>query len=154
MNCVLITWKPEKGRFSEKDFDQLKKTLRANNGSVEDTWPIRAKDMEAGIPLALFRQGRKTGLIGFGTVLDGQPTEDLGATRRYKVVFRNLRDSIDRPFFDKKLLIKAGIPNSILNTESSGNGKLPDSVVKILDALCQEHYSVTLNEACSRYCMR
>jgi hypothetical protein len=152
MKTYLITWKPEAGLFTEDEFNALKKTLRQNR-FVDDDWRMRAAGVKKGERVVLFRQGKQTGLCGFGTILD-DCVKQKKATRRYTVRLTNMRDSIDAPFLEKKELTGAGIKKQSLEMQSSSNGAISKEEVAVIERLCQERLGHSLDELCTQYCVR
>lgn len=148
----LLTWKQEAESFLKEDFNNLKKNLRAE-GYVDSNWRMRAVNATAGDYIIIFRQGAKSGLLGFGHILNGEAS-DKGDGRRYLIRITNLRDAIDAPFIDKKTLLLAGIKKTTLETQSSGNGFMSNDEFINFEKLCLHKLNKKLSDLCNEYCIK
>ena len=153
MNYFLLTWKPEFGSYTAEQFNELKKVLRSD-GSVKTPWSMRASEVNIGDGVILFRQGKVTGLYGFGKVTGSEEIIAKDGSRKFEVTFYNLRDSIDQPFFSKKELIDVGIKAALLNSQASGHGALPQIQLNILEEFLAIRKKPRLLDLCGHYCLR
>ena len=153
MNYFLLTWKPEFGFYTTDQFNELKVILRSD-GSVKTLWSMRASEVNIGDGVILFRQGKVTGLYGFGKVTGSEEIITKDGSRKFEVTFYNLRDSIDQPFFSKKELIDVGIKAALLNSQASGHGPLPQSQLNILEEFLALRKKPRLLDLCGHYCLR
>jgi hypothetical protein len=153
MNYFLLTWKPEFGSYTAEQFNELKIILRSD-GSVKIPWSMRASDVNIDDGVILFRQGKVTGLYGFGKVTGSEEIITKDGSRKFEVTFYNLRDSIDQPFFSKKELIDGGIKAALLNSQASGHGALPQSQVDVLEEFLALRKKPGLLDLCGYYCSR
>jgi hypothetical protein len=153
MKFFLITWKPEFGTYTELQFNELKKTLR-KSGSVKTPWSMRASEVNVDDAVILFRQGKVTGLYGFGKVTGSEEIIAKDGSRKFEVTFYNLRDAIDQPFFSKKELIDAGIKKTLLNAQASAHGALPQSQIDIFEEILALKKKPSLLAVCESYCIQ
>lgn len=151
-NLYILTWKPEFGSYSAEQFNELKKILR-KDGSVKTPWSVRANNVVENDFVVLFRQGKITGLYGFGHVLNSTETIEKDGSKKIEVVFFNLRDSIDQPFFSKQDLIRQGFSESLLNAQSSAQGSVPTNQAQSLNQILMNKYGYGLEKACFDYCI-
>ena len=151
-NLYILTWKPEFGSYSAEQFNELKKILR-KEGSVKTPWSVRANHVKENDFVVLFRQGKVTGLYGFGHVLNSTETIEKDGSKKIEVVFFNLRDSIDQPFFSKQDLIRQGFNESLLNAQSSAQGSVPTEQTQTLNQILMNKFGYGLEKACLDYCI-
>ena len=149
MSCYILTWKPEAGTYSIKDFNKLKVDLRLN-GSVDSNWRMRTTEAQKGDQAIFFRQGEETGVVGFGEIVGDGFLDDQGS-RRYPVRIFNLRDSFETPYILKDELVKVGIKESALNTQASGNSPLSNTDIASIDSMCRDKFSKSLSDMCLGY---
>ena len=149
MNYYVITWKPERGTYSEKEFDSLKVELR-RQGFADTNWSVRTTAASKGDCVLIFRQGKETGLMGFGEVM-GPATLDEKGIRRCKTRIHNLRDSNESPYLTKQNLTDAGIPVNVLNVQASGSHALTLDETRLMDALCLSVLGHHLFDLCMSY---
>ena len=148
MNYYLITWKPENSDYSVIDYELMRMDFKTKD-YVDTKWRLRSKDAKEGDGLILFRQGKITGVFGFGYILDSKPIETLENSFYYKVQFTNLRDNSVSPFISKNELVSAGIPKSLLNSESSGYGSIRTESIDVLNKLCIKNINFELFQLCN-----
>jgi len=153
MNYYLLTWKPENEDYSCEEYEKMRKDFKVNNFS-DTKWRLRSRSVVKGDGLILFRQGKSTGVFGFGHILDGDPVETTENSYYYKIQFNNLRDSSVQPFLTKKTMLDYKIPESLLNSESSGYGKLGEEIVAIFNKLCEEKIKSSLDLLCKQRCTK
>jgi hypothetical protein len=149
MKCYIVTWKPEVGAYSKKDFDTLKVDLR-EQGFVDSNWRMRSTSAEKGDCVLIFRQGKETGLMGFGEIMSTVSPDEEGV-RRCKVRIHNLRDSSELPYLTKQALTDAGIPISVFNVQASGSRALSITETELTDSLCRSSLGHPLDELCRCY---
>ena len=153
MKLFLITWKPEFGSYTKEQFNELKKSLR-RDGYVKTPWTMRASEVNIGDQIILFRQGEVTGLYGFGHVTGSDEIIEKDDSRKFEVTLCNLRDSIDQPFFSKKDLVAGGIKNTLLNSQSSAQGSVPEDQVEVFQQIFSAKYGFELEKLCAEYCIK
>jgi len=152
MKLFLITWKPESGSYTLEQFNKLKKTLR-HDGYVKTPWTMRASEVNVCDQVILFRQGKTTGLYGFGHVTGSDEIIEKDNSRKFEVTLCNLRDSIDQPFFSKKDLVTGGIKDAVLNSQSSAQGPVPIEQAHALNQILVNKYGYGLDKVCFEYCI-
>ena len=152
MKLFLLTWKPEFGSYTKKQFNELKKSLRYD-GFVKTPWAMRASEVNLGDHVILFRQGEVTGLYGFGHVTGSDEIIEKDISRKFEVTLCNLRDSIDQPFFSKKDLVIGGIKDAVLNAQSSAQGPLHIEQAHTLNQILVNKYGYGLDKVCFEYCL-
>ena len=153
MNYYLATWKPENGDYTTEDYEIMRKEFREKN-TVHTSWRIRSKVKKEYSKVILLRQGKVTGIFGFGFITNVLRSEELHYKNHYEIQFNNLRDSSGAPLISKNDLIAEGVPESLLNSESSGNGVVEENVINLIDNLCIKLLAHTLSDLCTQKCLK
>ena len=150
INTLILTWKPEINKeFKEPEFNALVSTSR-NIGYVDARWRFLSKNFNPKDMVLVIRQGKETGLFGFGHILLIESSKDSTLTTHYSTVrLMNLRSTHEHPFVSKEILIKIGIRKSILETQASGLVTLSDEEIASLQTHMMSIYKKSLEEMCS-----
>jgi hypothetical protein len=149
INTLILTWKPEINKeFKEPEFNALVSTSR-NIGYVDARWRFLSKNFNPKDMVLVIRQGKETGLFGFGHILLNQSSKDSTLTTHYSTVrLMNLRSTHEHPFVSKEILIKIGIRKSILETQASGFVTLSNEEVASLQTHMISIYKKSLEKMC------
>jgi hypothetical protein len=98
----------------------------------------------------IFRQGKETGLMGFGEILSPVSPDEKGV-RRCMIRVHNLRDSSELPYLTKQALTDVGIPVGVFNAQASGSRALSIAETELTDSLCRSSLGHPLDELCRSY---
>ena len=144
---LILTWKPEINKeFKEPEFNALVSTSR-KIGYVDAKWRFLSKNFHPKDIVLIIRQGKETGLFGFGHVLLNESDENFTSPTHYSTVrLMNLRSTHEHPFVSKESLIKIGIRKSILETQASGLVTLTDEEISSLQMHMMIIYNKSLDE--------
>jgi len=148
-NYLILTWKPEINKeFKEPEFNALVSTSR-KIGYVDAKWRFLSKNFNSKDIVLVIRQGKETGLFGFGHVLLNESDQDSTSPTHYSTVrLMNLRSTHEHPYVSKELLIKIGIKKSILETQASGLLTLSNEEIASLQTHMMNIYKKSLEEMC------
>ena len=149
INFLILTWKPEINKeFKEPEFNALVSASR-KIGYVDAKWRFLSKDFNLKDFVLVIRQGKETGLFGFGHILLNQSDQDSTSPTHYSTVrLMNLRSTHEHPYVSKDLLIKIGIRKSILETQASGLVTLSDEEIASLQTHIMSIFKKSLEEMC------
>lgn len=144
---IVITWKPEINKeFKESEFNALVSTGR-RNGYVDSKWRFVSRNFGSNDIVLLVRQGKETGLIGFGHVLLNESNENSDLSSHYSTVrFVNLRSTNEHPFVSKDLLLNIGLRKSILETQASGLVTLSTDEIAALNSHIMSAYKKSVED--------
>jgi hypothetical protein len=97
----------------------------------------------------VIRQGKETGLIGFGHILLNESDVDSDSMTHYSTVrLVNLRSTNEHPFLSKELLLNIGFRKSILETQSSGLVTLSAEEISFLQTYVMNTYKKSVEDMC------
>jgi len=150
INYLILTWKPEINKeFKEPDFNALVSKSR-KNGYVDAKWRFLSKNFNSNDIVLVIRQGKETGLIGFGYILLNESDEDSYSSTHYLTVrLVNLRSTHEHPFVSKELLLNIGIRKSILETQASGLVTLSTDEIASLKTYIMNTYKKSVEDMCN-----
>lgn len=149
INYLILTWKPESNKdFKEPEFNVLVSTSR-KIGYVDARWRFLSKNFNQKDIVLIIRQGKETGLFGFGHVLLNESEQISTSPTHYSTVrLINLRSTHEHPYVSKELLMKIGIRKSILETQASGLVTLTDQEIASLQSHIINVYKKSLEDMC------
>ena len=149
INYLILTWKPEINKeFKEPDFNALVSKSR-KNGYVDAKWRFLSKNFNSNDIVLVIRQGKETGLIGFGHILLNESDVDSDCMTRYSTVrLVNLRSTNEHPFLSKELLLNIGFRKSILETQASGLVTLSAEEISFLQTYVMNTYKKSVEDMC------
>jgi hypothetical protein len=149
INYLVLTWKPEINKeFKEPDFNALVSKSR-KNGYVDTKWRFLSKNFNTNDIVLVIRQGKETGLIGFGHILLNESDVDADSMTHYSTVrLVNLRSTNEHPFLSKELLLNIGFRKSILETQASGLVTLSAEEISFLQTHVMNTYKKSVEDMC------
>ena len=149
INYLILTWKPEINKeFKEPDFNALVSKSR-KNGYVDAKWRFLSKNFNTNDIVLVIRQGKETGLIGFGHILLNESDVDSDFMTHYSTVrLVNLRSTNEHPFLSKELLLNIGFRKSILETQASGLVTLSAEEISFLQTHVMNTYKKSVEDMC------
>jgi hypothetical protein len=134
-NFFVLTWKPEVNEdFKEEQFNALAKTCW-KNGFVDSSWRFNSQKYQEGDAVIVLRQGKESGLVGVGRVIENSGNSADERTHYAAVRLLSMRDTFEHPFVSKKQLLGIGLRRSVLETQASGQLCLNETEIVALLAL-------------------